>query len=184
MEAVERAAELGGAAWGAFREPDGYLAPCCRPGSGVTMAPMRSSAPKLLDTAKRSAADVLQDHLQLREAAELEEDLRRNYATDVVLLSARGVLRGHEGVRASAAFLYEAGAGHEFRYHLTVVEDRMAMLEWSATGHDMRIVDGVDSYLIEGGTIKAQTIHYRVESRELSVSWDAATHSLETARSR
>ncbi len=143
---------------------------------------MRSSDPTLLDTARRSAADVLQDHLRLREAGELEEDLRRNYATDVVLLSARGVLRGHEGVRASAAFLYEAAAGHEYCYHLTVVDDRMAMLEWSAAGHDTRIVDGVDSYLIEDGLIKAQTIHYRVQSRELSLSWDAATESLETAR--
>jgi hypothetical protein len=145
---------------------------------------MRSSDPKLLDTAARSAADVLQDHLQLREAAELEEDLRRNYATDVVLLSARGVLRGHEGVRTSAAFLYEAGAGHEYRYHVTVADDRMAMLEWSASGRDTRIMEGVDSYLIEDGLIKAQTIHYRVQSRELSVSWDAETQSLETASSQ
>ncbi len=143
---------------------------------------MRSSDSKLLDTAKRSAAEVLEDHLQLREAAELEEDLRRNYATDVVLLSARGVVRGHEGVKASAAFLYEAAAGHEYSYHVTVADDRMAMLEWSAAGHDTRIVDGVDSYLIEDGLIKAQTIHYRVRSRELSVSWDAAAPSLETAR--
>jgi hypothetical protein len=143
---------------------------------------MRSSDLRLLDTAKRSAADVLQDHLRLREAAELEEDLARNYATDVVLLSARGVLRGHDGVRASAAFLYEAGAGHEYCYHLTIVDDRMAMLEWSATGHEMRIVDGVDSYLIEDGLIKAQTIHYRVRSRELSVTWEAVAPTPKTAR--
>ena len=154
------------------------------PGAWGDDGAMRSSDPTLLDTAHRSAADVLQDHLQLREAAELEEDLRRNYATDVVLLSARGVLRGHEGVRTSAAFLYEAAAGHEYCYHLTVADDRMAMLEWSAAGHDTRIVDGVDSYLIEDGMIKAQTIHYRVRSRELSVSWDAATPSLETTRSQ
>jgi hypothetical protein len=145
---------------------------------------MRSSDPTQLDTAQRFAADVLQDHLRLREAGELEEDLRRNYATDVVLLSARGALHGHEGVRTSAAFLYEAAAGHEYCYHMTVVDDRMAMLEWSAVGHEMRIVDGVDSYLIEDGVIKAQTIHYRVRSRELSVSWEAATPSRETARSR
>jgi hypothetical protein len=144
---------------------------------------MRSSDPSPLDSAQRAAADVLQDHLQLREAGELEEDLRRNYAADVVLLSARGVLHGHDGVRASAAFLYEAAAGHEYCYHLTVADDRMAMLEWSAAGHDTRIVDGVDSYLIENGTIKAQSIHYRVRSRELSVSWDAVTPSLKTARS-
>jgi hypothetical protein len=143
---------------------------------------MRSSDATLHDTALRSAADVLQDHLRLREAGELEEDLRRNYATDVVLLSARGVLRGHEGVRTSAAFLYEAAAGHEYCYHMTVADDRMAMLEWSAVGHEMRIVNGVDSYLIEDGVIKAQTIHYRVRSRELSVSWEAATPSRETAQ--
>jgi hypothetical protein len=145
---------------------------------------MRSSDARPLDTAQRSAADVLRDHLQLREGGELEEDLRRNYATDVVLLSARGVLRGHDGVRASAAFLYEAAAGHEYSYHLTVADGRMAMLEWSAAGHDTRIVDGVDSYLIEDGTIKAQSIHYRVRSRELSVSWDAVTPSLDTATSQ
>jgi hypothetical protein len=104
------------------------------PGAWGDDGRMRSSDPALLDAAQRSAGDVLQDHLRLREAAELEEDLRRNYATDVVLLSARGVLRGHEGVRTSAAFLYEAAAGHDYRYHLTDADDRMAMLEWSATG--------------------------------------------------
>jgi hypothetical protein len=135
----------------------------------------------LLDTAHRSAADVLHDHLRLRAASELEEDLRRNYATDVVVLSARGVLHGHDGVRASAGLLYEASAGHEYSYHLTVADDRMAMLEWSAVGHDRRIVDGVDSFLIEDGTIKAQTIRYTVQSLELSVSWDAVTPAPEAA---
>ncbi len=154
------------------------------PGAWRDDGRMRSSDPALLDTAQRSAADVLQDHLRLREAAELEEDLRRNYATDVVLLSARGVLRGHEGVRTSAAFLYEAAAGHEYRYHATVADERMAMLEWSASGRDMQIVQGVDSYLIEDGMIKAQTIHYKVRSRKLSVSWDAASAAIETGRSQ
>jgi hypothetical protein len=93
------------------------------PGTWCDDGRMHSSDPKLLDTAKRSAADVLQDHLQLREAAELEADLRRNYATDVALLSGRGVLRGHD----------------------------------TATT-------------------------YGVQSRELSLTWDAATQSLETAR--
>jgi hypothetical protein len=37
------------------------------------------------------------------------------------------------------------------------------MLEWSATGHDTRIVDGVDSYLIEDGRIGSP--------RVLGVKW-------------
>lgn len=66
-------------------------------------------------------------------------DLARRSAREVVVLTARGVLHGHGGVRESAGLLYQA------------------------------IRDGVDSYLIEDGRIVAQTIHYTVVSRELSV---------------
>lgn len=38
------------------------------------------------------------------------------------------------------------------------------------------IRDGVDSYLIEDGKIVAQTIHYTVTSRDLSVSDLANRH--------
>jgi len=118
----------------------------------------------------RTAKEVLDNHLSLRERGEIEEDLRQNYAEDVCVLTARGVLRGHEGVREAAAFLYKAAPDHDYEYHLTHADDRMALLEWTADGSESRIFDGVDSYLIEDGVIKAQTIHYRVESAELSVA--------------
>jgi hypothetical protein len=142
---------------------------------------MSSNDDGVPDLSHRSAADVLHDHLRLRAAAELEEDLRRNYAADVMVLTARGVLHGHEGVRESAGLLYEVGEGHEYQYHLSLAEDRMAMLEWSSVGHERRIVDGIDSFLIEDGKIKAQTIRYTVQSRELSVSWDAMTPASKAA---
>lgn len=50
---------------------------------------------------RRSAREVLEDHLRLAQAGELEEDLRRNYAPDVVLLCRSGVMRGIAGARAS-----------------------------------------------------------------------------------
>jgi hypothetical protein len=53
---------------------------------------------------RRSAKEVFDDHLERRK----QGDLRRNYAEDVAVLTARGVLRGHDGVRRSAALLYEA----------------------------------------------------------------------------
>lgn len=36
----------------------------------------------------RSAEEVFEDHLRLRAAGDIEEDLRANYAVDVVLLTA------------------------------------------------------------------------------------------------
>jgi hypothetical protein len=46
----------------------------------------------------------------------------------------------------------------------------VALLEWRAEGRTSAIRDGVDTYLIERGRIVAQTLHYAVVSRELSVT--------------
>src|SRR5262245_26710111 len=56
---------------------------------------------------QRSTRDVLEDHLRRRGKREVEGDITRNYAEDVVLLTGFGVLRGHEGVRRSAQLLRE-----------------------------------------------------------------------------
>lgn len=42
----------------------------------------------------RSTREVLEDHLRLRREGDLEEDLARNYAEDVVLLCKHGVFKG------------------------------------------------------------------------------------------
>jgi hypothetical protein len=95
-----------------------------------------------------------------------------------VVLTARGVLRGHQEVRQSAALLYEAiRKANRYRYESCQCTDRMALLEWNADGEDSSIRDGVDSYLIEHGQIVAQAIHYTVTSRDLSVSDLAEGHT-------
>lgn len=55
----------------------------------------------------RSTADVFDDHLRPRIARRLEDDLRRNYAPDVVLLTCNSIFRGHDGLRESARRLGE-----------------------------------------------------------------------------
>ena len=45
--------------------------------------------------------------LRHRERAEVEEDIARNFADDVVIWSSFGLFRGHEGVRRSAHALHE-----------------------------------------------------------------------------
>ncbi len=55
----------------------------------------------------RSAEEVFQDHLRLRMAGSLEEDLRRNYAEDVVLLTVNSNPHGHDAIRMSARRLRE-----------------------------------------------------------------------------
>lgn len=119
--------------------------------------------------AARSLEGVLKDHLRLRERGDLEQDIRRNYAPDVVLLTPTGSFRGHQGVRESAQLLYEAISNpNSYEYESIVCDDRVALLEWSAQTEEMKISDGVDTFLIEDDRILAQTIRYTVTFSDLS----------------
>ncbi len=121
----------------------------------------------------RSSRDVLAAHLRLRKAGELEQDLRENYSSYVVVLTARAVFRGHDGVRRSAHRLWAAiGAEGAYTYSQVFADDRMCLLEWRGGDDRFRVRCGVDSYLIEDGWITAHTIHYRVEDLTLSTVGD------------
>lgn len=119
---------------------------------------------------KRSTREVLEDHLQLRRARRLEDDIARNYDPDVVLLSLTAARRGLDGVREMAAELQRDCAGNEYRYDEVVLNGDVGMLVWSATCPGGQIRDGTDSYLVRDGRIAVQTIHYHVrpiaEARE------------------
>lgn len=125
------------------------------------------------DLSRRTAREVLDDHLNLANdwvdsAVDrvLDEDLRRNVSEDIVVLLNRGTFRGHEGVRRLALMLADELPEHQaFRYTYVAVDERVGLLEWTYEDSVVRIRDGVDSYLIEGGKIVAQTIHYTLERR-------------------
>ena len=124
----------------------------------------------------RSSRDVLGSHLRLRKAGDLERDLWENYSPHVVVLTARAVFRGHDGVRRSAHRLWRAvGESGSYTYSHVLADDRMALLEWRGGDDRFRVRCGVDSYLIEDGWITAQTIHYRVEDLALSTTGDMVT---------
>lgn len=112
----------------------------------------------------RTTLEVFDDHLRWREAGNLEEDLKRNYARDAVLLTAYGIFHGHDGIRASAGLLYQQIHGTEYMYRTRLVYGKMAFLEWAAVGPEMHVTNGADSYLIEDGLIRVQTIHYTLIS--------------------
>jgi hypothetical protein len=115
---------------------------------------------------KRSAQEVFDEHLRLANKEKLEEDLARNVSEDIVILTNRGVFRGHEGVRELAQMLgEELPDGRSFEYTHKVVEGRMAFLEWAYEDAKVRVKDGADSYVFEGGKMVAQTIHYTVEQK-------------------
>jgi hypothetical protein len=115
------------------------------------------------DLAMRSTQEVYEDHLRLANEGDIEGDLERNVAEDVVMLTGRGVFRGHDGVRELARQLMEEIPSGRWTYVTRLFEGPMAFLEWTVDEGPFRIRDGADSYLVEDGKIRMQTIHYTVE---------------------
>jgi hypothetical protein len=121
------------------------------------------------DLSARSTREVYEDHLRAADDGDLDGDLDRNVAEDVVVLTGRGVFRGHDGVRELARQLMEEVPSGRWTYTNKLFEGRMAFLEWTVDEGPTRIRDGADSYLVEDGKIIAQTIHYTVEDADGNV---------------
>lgn len=121
---------------------------------------------RLVERNARPAQEVFEDHLRESQFGTVEADLARNYALDVVLLTERGVYRGHNGLRELARLLRGELPDARFEYRTRLVDGGLAFLEWTATSDTAVVRDGADSYLIRDGCIVAQTIHYTVESTQ------------------
>jgi hypothetical protein len=112
----------------------------------------------------RPAKEVIEDHIRLQIAGQLEEDLRRNYATDVVLLTDAGPFRGHAGWRANAARLYRPAPGAFYEITSLQVEGNYALLVWKAGASDYRVDCAADSFVVIDGKIRVQTSHARIDA--------------------
>ena len=93
-------------------------------------------------TAQRSAQDVTDDHLSPSVKGTVDEDLERNFAPDVVIVSNWGVKRGHDGIREMARLLRSQLPEFTSSYKLRLIEDRIEVLEWTAESAAGRCTTG------------------------------------------
>ncbi len=114
---------------------------------------------------ERTAREVFEDHLQLAQEGKLEMELERNNAEDIVLLTNYGTFHGREGVKEAAALLDKQLPNGTYDYKLKLCHGNMCFLHWTGDSDESYILDGADSYLIENGKIKIQTIFYTVKKK-------------------
>jgi hypothetical protein len=117
----------------------------------------------------RSAYEIFEDHLKLSEVYDIETDLQRNWATEVVILSSSGVFYGHEGARELFRILESQLPHAKFQYKTVLIEGEVAFLEWTAQSENYEVRDGVDTYVIRDGLIVTQTIHYTLTQIDKTV---------------
>ena len=116
--------------------------------------------------AKRTPEQIFEDHLMLRLEGKLEEDLRRNYSVDVLLLTVNSNARGHDAIRMSAERLSRQLPEAEFSIAAKQVDGPYALLIWSAKSTRFDAVEGADSFVIVNGKIVFQSIHYGLRERQ------------------
>lgn len=121
---------------------------------------------KAVNLRQRSTREVFEDHLELRRVHNLEQDIQRNYSTDVIMISLMGKFHGHEGVRQTASNLEWYLPKGNYEYFKKVVEGDIAFLVWGGKSENGIVHNGVDTFIIREGKILCQTIHYLVENHE------------------
>jgi hypothetical protein len=103
--------------------------------------------------------EVLNRHLRLSRSG-AESDFLECYREDSFLIMPGGVRRGLDGIRACYRQLNQELPNARYTYKAVIVEQDVGFLEWSADSDTHRVTDGADSYVIQNGYIRAQTIHY------------------------
>lgn len=97
---------------------------------------------------------VLEDHLRLRLDWNVETDLRRNYARDVILLTSNSNARGHDAIRMSARRLAAQLPDARFEFQTKQVHGPFALLIWRVWSWRCLAIAGADSFLITDGLIR------------------------------
>jgi hypothetical protein len=116
--------------------------------------------------ASRSTSEVVIDHLACREAGELEVDIARNYHADAVVLTLERTYHGAEGVRDCRRRLDELLGSGEFVCPTIRMSNAFALIEWRSSTAGQCLIEGADSFVIEQGKIRCQTIRYTVQQHK------------------
>jgi len=108
--------------------------------------------------------EVFHRHLELSRSHS-EQDFLECYREDSFLIMPDGVRRGLDGIRACYRRLNQELPNARYIYKVVIAEQDVGFVEWSADSDTHVVTDGVDSYVIRDGYIRAQTIHYTLRPR-------------------
>ena len=110
----------------------------------------------------RTTQEVFEDHLHLRQRGDVQTDIERNYAKDVVVMSNFGIFHGHDGVRHSAELLHQQlPSGRHYTYVQCLTDQEIAFEKWDGESEQTQVKDGIDFFVIRGGFIQLQLIYYQ-----------------------
>jgi ketosteroid isomerase-like protein len=107
----------------------------------------------------RTPQEVLAHHSRALGAADLDE-IVADFADDAVMITPAGVKRGKQGVREAFTQLLADLPNAAWGVTRQVDVDGVVLLAWTADAAGTRADDGVDTFVVKDGMIRAQTVNY------------------------
>lgn len=111
----------------------------------------------------RTPQEIMDHHMHALVTRDVD-DLLVDYAEDSVLITAAGVVRGTEGVRAAFNGISNALANAVFDVKSRTVDGNVMLLEWVLDSPAAR-VEGVDTFIFGDDKIRVQTISQVVQPK-------------------
>ena len=111
----------------------------------------------------RTPQEIFGHHASALVAGDIDE-IVADYTDDALFITPDQVRRGKDGVREGFIQLLADLPNAEWDVPIQVYEDDILYIEWSAVSEKTRSTDGVDTFVFRDGSIRAQTVHYTVET--------------------
>ena len=110
----------------------------------------------------RTPQEIFEHHATALVAGDVEEFVA-DYDDDALIITARGVLRGRDGVRAFFIDMLGQLPNASLQVRTQTFEGDVLFLEWTAMSDKAQVRDGVDTFVFRGDSIGVQTVHCTVE---------------------
>ena len=107
----------------------------------------------------RTPQEIFDHHVQALGAEDLD-GIVSDYADDAIFVTPDGVLRGKDGVRQGFVKLIGDVPGAQWELPTMIFEDDIMLLEWEAESENVRVEDGIDTFVFRDGLIRVQTVRY------------------------
>jgi ketosteroid isomerase-like protein len=114
----------------------------------------------------RTPQEVLAHHSQALGAADLDE-IVADFADDAVMITPAGAKSGIQGVREAFAQLVADLPDASWSVKRQVNANGVVLLAWTADAAGSHADDGVDTFVIADGMIRAQTVSYTLQRKSL-----------------
>ena len=113
----------------------------------------------------RTPQQIFAHHAEALMAGDID-GIVADYSDDAAFITPHGALHGKDGVRQAFTALLAELPDAKWDVPTQIFDGDVLFIEWSAVAASTQVLDGVDTFIFEGDTIRVQTVRHTVESTD------------------